>query len=291
VRAFAASLVLAVVTSSAVLAADPTASPQIDEDYNGISIDTSSVTVDPGYTSADAAAKERQLRDFLSGKQKPTKGKKTGAGKGNVTPLAAMCGSYPCSNRLWYNGNTYIGFHQQDKLWCLVALLQSIGWYDLSTNYETLGTGSVKGAQSKILSGYPSSKDALITTGGGATDKLALPWINARMKDAGYLWLYVGAKPTTVTAFMNYAHFDVSAAEMMYVRVDLENGHNGWKSPHDGLLHLHATGLIGYDDTAGTVISYDPYNKRIASSTGQCTLGWAGTATWGCAWLSMRSDQ
>jgi hypothetical protein len=201
---------------------------------------------------------------------------KTGSGSGlvaqtQVTPLVAFCGSYPC---VWSFPNP--GLHQMRNYYCVVAFVQSVAKWDLSSSYLTMGTGSQLGGQDVIYQALGSNTVNI--------DVRGLSWINTQFNNHSYSFYYVAVKPTS-TSFMNYIRFDIySYVEMNYVRVNLSSGsYGGWSSGG-----LHATGSTGYNDTAGTVTSYDPYALR--NSNGTCrNTSYSSSQTLGCTWTMLQN--
>jgi hypothetical protein len=109
-----------------------------------------------------------------------------------------------------------------------------------------------------------------------------LAWINTQFSNHSYSFYYVARKPTSVSDFMSLVRIDIYLyVEMDFVRVNLSSGYYGdWRSGG-----FHATGSTGYNDTAGTVTSYDPYSLR--SSNGTCSspsYGDPTKQTLGCTW-------
>jgi hypothetical protein len=95
---------------------------------------------------------------------------------------------------------------------------------------------------------------------------------------------------------MWYVRQDIWASvESNYVRVDLYSYNYGWHQGlnSDGTHPLHATGTTAYNDTAGTVTSYDPfaYSPNASSPGSACTSAWySNTADWGCVWTLSQNN-
>lgn len=85
---------------------------------------------------------------------------------------------------------------------------------------------------------------------------------------------------------MNYVRSDIySFVEMNYVRVNLSYGYYGGFSSGG----LHATGSIGYNDSSGTVTSYDPWSLRGSSDA--CTsTSYSYSQTLGCSWTMPQTN-
>ncbi len=254
--------------------------------------------MDIGVPAGYAQLKQAQLTAMAAGKlpvQSVVRATKTGAGAAQSTtsagPMVATCnGTYPCVLSL-----PFPGFHQKTQYYCLVAFVQSVAFWDLSNSYMTMATGTIRGAQDKIYGTNLSNgiraffPDDAELGHIGANDYKALAWINGQFSShSGYTFRYVAVKPIDVSSFMWYVRYDVDLyAEVNYVRVDLSTYAYRWGQSVDkhGNHPLHATAASGYDDNAGTVISYDPFAYGPNRVGGSCTsASYSNVADWGCVW-------
>jgi hypothetical protein len=268
-------------SASPVYAADPT--------FTGITAGPAGpvTQVDPAIPAGYAELKASQLAAVESGQLSVAglRAKKTGSGAGLVaqahaTPLTAICvNGYPC---VWSFPDP--GLHQMRTYYCVVAFVQSVAKWDLDGSYITMGTGSQLGGQDVIYGALGSNTVNI--------DVRGLSWINTQFRNRSYGFSYVAVKPTSAYTFMNYVRADVYAfAEMNYVRVNLGSGSYGkWVSGG-----LHATGSTGYNDTAGTATSYDPYALRNGDGTcAQPSSGhnpsYSSSQTLGCTWTMPQAN-
>lgn len=251
-----------------------------------------------GVTPAMIKAKEAQLQAYLNhGTMAPRYVKTGAAAKSASARSASLVASpmYATSSLLsWYPG-----FYQKTTYWCLPAVVQSIAYFDLEGEwYYDLGSGSISGAQSKIYNGYTDpdgTAEPAIKVGGsvlGSDDTKALAWINRQFSRYGSSWFYVGAKPTSVTSLMNNVHYDVASEyEPTYIRIDLATksgtGYMWYQAPNaDGSHPEHATLAVGYNDSASTMVSYDPFS-HLAS--GACSHAYNSSNNTGCNWTITQS--
>ena len=271
---------LVATSASPVFAGDPT--------FTGITAAPSGqlTQVDPAIPAGYAQQKAAELAAIDSGQLSPAglAATKTGSGSGvaaqtQAAPLVATCvNGYPC---VWYF--TSPGLHQMTTIYCVVAFVQSVGRWDLSSWYLDMGTGEQLLAQNQIYAALGSNTINI--------DTRALPWINTQFSNYSYRFRYDPINPTSEPTFMNYIRMDIyTFVEMNYVRVNLSSGdYGGWKSGG-----LHATGSTGYNDNTGLVTSYDPYSTRNTDGTCKSTsYGGSGSGAgpyWGCTWTMLQTN-
>jgi hypothetical protein len=162
--------------------------------------------------------------------------------------------------------------------YCVVAFVQSVAAWDLSSSYTKMGTSSQRGGQDVIYAALGSNTVNI--------DVRGLSWINTQFSNHSYSFYYVARYPSSVSDFMSYVRYDIYLYyEMNYVRVNLSSGYyGGWTSGG-----LHATGSTGYNDTASTVTSYDPYALR--NSNGTCrNTSYSSSQTLGCTWTMPQTN-
>jgi hypothetical protein len=204
----------------------------------------------------------------------------------------AISPTYATSNYLsWYPG-----FYQKTTYYCLVAVVQSIAYFDVDRQfYYDLGSGSIEGGQNKIYNGY---YDPILRTyhpgiissmPPGADDSKAVAWLNNQFTEHNVTsWFYLAVTPTGFTDLMNKIHYDVGASyEPTYIRVDLSTASGTgymWYQARNPTTHahpLHATLAVGYDDSGKTLRSYDPFAHPVSSS---CSVYYNKANDWGCNW-------
>jgi hypothetical protein len=299
-RRICAALLAAVVgsslTISGVAAADPTSLSGSTSTYTG-----TGVAVVPGGSATDVATgiptgyaelKASQFAAFVAGKTPaqaivpPTK-RGSGAidfGAGTlVNPMATTCvGGYPCVVSI----TAYLpSKHEMRTYYCVVAFIQTVAVWDINTSYLTMGTGSELGGQD-VLYGQMNGG----SNGPGVWDPYALSWINSKFSSIGYGFYYLPVAPNSTYLLMNYIRFDlqhlVPDRETNYVRVYLSNGgYGGWQSGG-----FHATGSAGYNDTTGTVTSYDPWSYHLSGSSTCYSTYYSSSQPDGCFWTMPQAN-
>ncbi len=288
-RSLVAAFVLATLLPMSALAVDPKAGASTFG--TGIAAGTTGAdnsSVPPAYLKE----KNSQFKAFVTTGARPTPRAKQGASarlmdvvlpkSGTGVPTAAYLPWYP-------------GFHQKTSYYCLVAVVQSIAYFDLEPWwYKTLGTGSIKGAQDKLYFGYydpDGTWNPPLWVGGavnsGASDAKAMVWINRQFSKHNVDWYYAAGDPANFDYFMAYIRFDVAMShEPTYVRVDLSTprgtGYPWYQAARNGVHPEHATLAVGYRDSDGVVRSYDPFTYTNAS--GRCNLGSFPGPDWACDW-------
>jgi hypothetical protein len=290
-RALFCGAVLAVGVVSPALAADPNAADaQTSTFVSGVSDNGTDYS---GVTPAMVKAKEAQLQTYLNhGTMAPRYVKTGAAAKAASAMSASLVASpmYAASSVLsWYPG-----FYQKTTYWCVPAVVQSIAYFDLEGEwYYDLGSGSISGAQSKIYNGYTDpdgTVEPAIKVGGsvlGSDDTKAIAWVNRQFKQYASTWFYLAVKPTSQTDLMNKVHYDVASEyEPTYIRVDLATasgtGYMWYQAPGSGGTHPeHATLAVGYNDSASTMQTYDPFSHPSGSS---CSHAYNVANNWGCNW-------
>jgi hypothetical protein len=241
-------------------------------------------TVATGIPAGYAELKASQVAALAAGKapgHSVERGNKKGTGQASAivnATLGSTCyGNYPCAYSIvgWFPA-----YHQMQPYYCVVAFVQSVAAWDISPYYQTMGTGSQLGAQNLIYSQMNGGR-----FGPGVYDPYALSWINARFSAAHYSFFYVPVWPTSTSAFMSYVRLDLATfVESNYVRVNLAYGQYGGY----GSGGLHATGTLAYNDSAGTITSYDPFASR--NSDGSCgSTYYSYSQTKGCYWTMSQS--
>jgi hypothetical protein len=288
VRALVCASVLAIATTSLAFAKDP------DEGnvagYSGTGISSGS---GPAYVPPPEVVEKKvaDLQAYLRNGTVPVRGLKTGAGSRTVAALAAVSPAYASSAYLSY----FPGFHQKRTYYCLVAMVQSVAYFDLEGQwYEFLGTNGTLPAQDKIYNGYTdpdgTNEPGIRATNPqdlpGSYDTLAIQWINRQFSRYQYGFIYVSVSPSSQTDFLNEIHFDVAGSyEGAYARVDLSKTRNAgymwYQAPGAKGDIDHATMAVGYNDSAGTIRSYDPYASPSGST---CTAPSSTGYLWGCNW-------
>jgi hypothetical protein len=284
----AAALLVGLV-SSPVLGADPNADGSATASANGTGI-----SVAGGADSAVAPAlvqqKYAQLQAYVRSGGLPTRAAKSGAASSQAQAMAARAVISPLYATSRYL-SWYPGFHQKTTYYCLVATVQSIAYFDLESQwYYGLGTGSILGAQNKIYNGYYDpdghyNPGIISSAPPGASDAKAIAWMNTQFSRYGYSFYYVAVTPSSQGAFMAEIRFDVSDYEAAYVRVDLSTpsgtGYMWYQASGPRGHILHATLAVGYDDSAGTVRSYDPFTHTTSSG---CSTYYSSSYDWACNW-------
>jgi hypothetical protein len=283
--AAAAATVLAALVASPALAADGTAA-------NESAFTTGVVTVSGGgaipanVPVAYIQLKQSQLAALASGTLTPQSIIRSAKlGSGSTLQFSANAVS-PMSNLSSITIN-FPGFHQMTTWYCVVAFVQSVLFWDVSPSYRYYGGAStLTQGQNNLYNGplKGTKKD-------GVKDPVALSWIDGQFSSNGYAFFYLGAWPSNAAGFMNMIRLDTNDYyEANYVRIDLTTYDYAWgqgKNP-DGSHPLHATGGVGYDDSAGTVTSYDPFSYSPAEKGlpgTACTSNWfTSSYEWGCNW-------
>ena len=178
---------------------------------------------------------------------------------------------------------------------CVVAFVQSVAAWDLSSSYKYWGgASSVRGAQDNLYNGPLKGGS---TGSPGVVDTNALSWVNAQFSSHSYGFYYLGGWPSNSGGFMNLVRMDTYGYdEVNYVRVDLSSYNYAWGQGVDakGRHPLHATGATGYNDPAGTVTSYDPFSYGSGEKSGPssaCSSAWFTMSyTWGCNWTLSQNN-
>jgi hypothetical protein len=246
-----------------------------------------------GLTTAEVTAKLAQYEQWLRTGVAPKPEAKQGAAKLTVLSRTVTTAATDSALLVWWPG-----FHQKTTYYCLVATVQSMAYFDIEAEwYYDLGSGSIKGAQDKIYSGYKNpdgTKWAGIKAATcdaspcGADDAKALAWLNGQYKHANMSWHYAAVTPSSASDFNNYVSFDVGASEEpTYVRVDLSTksgtGYMWYQGPNKYGHHIdHATLVVGYNTTKKTDTSYDPFTHTL--STGACSTSYDPKYDVACNW-------
>ncbi len=299
-RRFLAVLLMATVVSGATVSGVVAAGPD-SVDGNGVTqggtgveiwVGSNPPNVDLGIPSGYAALKMSQFASFVAGKPAsvviPTKkgsGAKDTVTRAVLAPMTATCrNGYPCvvSITPWLPTK-----HESRTIYCVVAFIQTIAIWDINTSYQTTTYSAQVARQDSLYSQLHGGSN-----GPGVYDPYALSWINNQFSVTGYPFYYLPILPASFSDFIDYLHYDLQGLypdrESNYVRVNLANGGYGGFSSGGG-LRLHATGSAGYDDTAGTFTSYDPWSHR--SSSGMCdTTYWSSSQLPGCFWTMPQSN-
>jgi hypothetical protein len=296
-RRVGAALLVAVVAScmsiASVAAADPNSAGSTSI-YTGtgeaVVPGGTAVSVDAGVPAGYAQLKASQFAAFVAGKPlrivSPTKlgsGAMTTSEGALVQPMSSTCvNGYPCVVSI----TSYLPtMHEMRTYYCVVAFIQTVAVWDINTSYRTMGTGSELGAQD-VLYGQMNGG----SHGPGVWDPDAKNWINSKFSSTGYNFYYLPVFPVSTSYFMYYLRFDLYGLypdqETNYVRVLLSNGgYGGWTSGG-----LHATGSAGYNDTTGTVTSYDPWSYHLSGSSSCYSTYWSSSQTDGCFWTMAQAN-
>jgi hypothetical protein len=292
-RALACASIVAVITASTASAASPDAGYS-DPTYTGTGI-AGGGSRDTGVSAAVVAQKKADLEKYSRNALTPNRPAKTGGAKTYLVTLATISPAYASSASLGW----YPGFHQKTNYYCLVAMVQSMAFNDLDNWYNYMGTGTITGAQDKIYNGGYTDPDGTAETGIKATraadlpgsyDTLAIAWMNKQFSRYHYSFVYAGQTPASQSVLSTSIHYDVSGyREPTYVRVDLSSNKYKWYSAPDPVKghKLHATAAVGYNDSASTINSYDPYASPSGSS---CSAPSSTGNNKGCNWPILLSQ-
>lgn len=294
--ALCAAGILGCTSASSVLAADPASAVQSAASYSGtgIAVGNGGISTDLGIQAQYAQLKEAQLAALDAGTLSVSSlapAKKMGAGATDLPAAPLTSAAAPMA----IVSQEFPGFHQKTNYYCLVAFVQSVAYWDLDDYFMEMGQGSILGAQNKIYGTnltngireyYPDTG-----TKKGASDAKAIAWINKNFLSYGYGFSYVAISPTSTSDFMNAIRLDNGLwYEVNYIRIDLTTYKYAWGQAKnsDGTHPLHATAATGYNDTAGTVTTFDPFSYSSAELSGpysSCTShSFNSTPNWGCVW-------